>query len=89
MEKTETSFDQETVKTQLSEGTCQVTFNKVDGSVRIMNCTLNSSLIPESLGEEGEKRTKTANPDVQAVYDVDAQGWRSFRWNSLTDFKQI
>jgi hypothetical protein len=89
MEETETLFDQETIKAQLKEGTCQVTFNKVDGSVRIMKCTLNVDLIPEKSNEEGEKRIKTVNEDVQAVYDVDAQGWRSFRWNSLTDFSQI
>ena len=30
--------------------------------------------------EEGKKKV---NPDVQAVYDIEAQGWRSFRWDSV------
>ena len=36
--------------------------------------------------EEIQKKTKKPNPDVLAVYDVNAPGWRSFRWDSVTDF---
>jgi hypothetical protein len=43
-------------------------------------------MIPSD-GETSEtKRTKKENPDVQAVYDVKAPGWRSFRWDLVKDF---
>jgi hypothetical protein len=31
-------------------------------------------------------KSKTENPAVQPVYDVNAPGWRSFRWDSVKDF---
>lgn len=80
-------WDVDAIKSQLKEQICTVTFTKVDGTTRVMHCTLNSSMIPADLSDETQKRTKTENTSVQAVYDVDAQGWRSFRWNSVVDFR--
>ena len=79
--------DQDTIKNQLKEQICQVIFTRVDGAIRIMNCTLNASMIPSDLSEEKTGRTKVENAEVQAVYDVEAQGWRSFRWSSVTNFR--
>ena len=85
--ETKIGWDQIALKNQLKEKICRVTFTKVDGSTRIMNCTLNTSMIPAEVSEETKKRTKTENAEVQAVYDVEAQGWRSFRWASVTNFR--
>lgn len=67
----------EEIWNKLNDGTIQVIFTKKDGTERIMNCTLHEDYVPEIKG------TKAINPDVIAVYDVDADGWRSFRWDSI------
>ena len=60
-----------------------VTFLKKDGSERVMNCTLQPNLLPKVEIVEGkESRKKTE--DVVAVYDLDAQGWRSFTLKNVT-----
>ena len=30
-----------------------------------------------------EKKEKKANEEIMPVYDLDAKGWRSFRWDSI------
>lgn len=81
--------DREEIKSLLHKNTCVVTFEKVNGEMRKMVCTLNSSLIPHEQTEVSEKRTKSENPDVLPVYDIEANGWRSFRWNSLKEFSLV
>lgn len=80
-------FDREEVKSLLHTNKCIVTFEKVNGDLRKMVCTLNPSMIPVVESNDiSEKRPKADNPDVLPVYDVEANGWRSFRWNSLKEF---
>ena len=54
------------------------TFTKKDGTERIMKCTLQEEYLPETVGGERKK-----NEDSLAVYDLDVEGWRSFRWDSV------
>lgn len=83
------SFDKEEVKILLRENKCSITFEKVNGETRKMLCTLDSSLIPKEDIEAGEKRTKVENLEVLPVYDLESNGWRSFRWNSLKEFELV
>ena len=69
----------------LRDNVVEVIFNKVDGTERVMMCTLNPTILPESVEKEGG--VKVRNPDVQCVWDVDNNGWRSFRFDSVVDFK--
>lgn len=82
-------MNQQEIKDALHTNVCTVTFTKVNGDERVMKCTLKEALLPAQIDVEEsiEKKTKTPNPDVLAVYDVTAEGWRSFRWDSLKDFK--
>lgn len=90
-------MDRSNVNELLSSGKVEVVFTKKDGTTRIMKCSLSKEFVPEQLEmallskefvpeqvdmalEEGKKKV---NPDVQAVYDIEAQGWRSFRWDSV------
>jgi len=66
---------------QLLAGVVTITFVKLSGEQRTMNCTLSELIIPKS--EKVTKTTKPRNVDTQVVYDVDKKAWRSFRWNSL------
>lgn len=84
-------LNQNEIKSALQAGICKVTFTKVNGDERVMQATLKADLLPavvEKVLAEGEtpKPAKKPNPDVLAVYDVKAPGWRSFRWDSIKDF---
>ena len=71
----------------LSENVCEVNFNKVDGSVRKMFCTLNPSIMNiDSDGGITKAKSKEANLDIVKCFDVQAQGWRSFRVESVIDW---
>jgi hypothetical protein len=58
-----------------------LTFTKKDGSERIMKCTLNEQHTPKI--EEGVVTNRKKSDDAQAVFDIEANGWRSFRWDSI------
>lgn len=75
---------QEMVENLLSAGETTVTFTKADGSERVMRCTLNESMIPSNATPKGASERKK-NDEVRPVYDLDAAGWRSFRWDSVTE----
>ena len=59
-----------------------VTFTKKDGSERKMICTLAESKIPSEKTPKNAK--KTQSQDAIAVFDIEKQDWRSFRWDSVT-----
>lgn len=64
----------------LPENIVRLQFTKADGSLR----TIDATLIPEHIKTTtSEKPTKAANPDVQAVWDMENHGWRSFRYDSV------
>ena len=65
---------------------CRVVFTKANGDERVMHCTLQESMLPEQIDLEETIQKKKPNPDVLAVWDVEAKGWRSFRWDSVKEF---
>lgn len=65
----------------LATDTVTITFTKKDGSLRTMKCTRNSAFIPtELLPKEGSSEPSTTVP----VFDLEAQGWRSFIPSNIT-----
>ena len=68
----------------LAEYVVEVTFTKKDGTERVMNCTLIEDYLPETTGSG-----RAANSDALAVFDVDVDGWRSFRWDSIKAIKVL
>lgn len=82
----ETQFDQDAIRKSLHEQVCKLVFTKANGDTRIMHATLKEDLLPEQIDVEEHIQKKKPNPSVLAVWDVDAKGWRSFRWDSLKDF---
>lgn len=80
------------LKSHLAFGPVTVTFNKKDGTERVMECTTNPSLVPlvETVVHETNTdnpidfpKVKKVNEEVMPVYDLEAKGWRSFRWDSI------
>jgi len=61
-----------------------ITFEKKDGSTRVMNATLNESIVPKY--EKKTDKEKVKSKDTLAVFDLDKKEWRSFRLDSV---KQI
>ncbi len=72
----------------LKMGPVTVTFTKKDGTERVMNCTLQSDLLPEEpLKESAEpKKERKENADTLRVFDLEKKEWRSFIIKSI---KQI
>lgn len=62
-----------------------VSFVKKDGSDRTMNCTLQESYLPVFQNAEARKE----NPEVLAVWDIDNNGWRSFRLDSINSVRVV
>lgn len=68
------------LKNLLHETVVEVTFTKKDGTERVMRCTLDEDVVPPT----GDKqRTVKRSESAQPVFDIRAQEWRSFRWDSV------
>lgn len=76
-------MDRYELKETLSKGIVTVTFEKLDGTIREMRCTLLADHLPPQLLQEGVKSGRTENLNVLSVWDIDAHGWRSFRMDSI------
>lgn len=83
-----TSWQNDYLKNALYNGVVRVVFLKKDGTERKMLCTLKADLLPAQTDIEEAVQKKTPNPAVLAVWDVEAQGWRSFRWDSILGFSE-
>ena len=83
----EDKFVRSELQTQLQTEVLEVTFTKVNGDKRVMNCTLMEGILPSNTTEN--KTDKKVNEDILSVWDVDANGWRSFRMNAVTQVRQI
>lgn len=81
-------FSKEYMIPYLKEGICTVTFEKKDGTIRKMKCTLNKEFIPSlEIHEEAQRKKRIENSNVLSIYDVENNEWRSFRLNSVIEFK--
>lgn len=69
------------VKSVLSNGLSNVTFYKLDGTLREMVATRDPSIIPRD--KQKSKGNKSESSDVVTVYDVEVDGWRSFVLTNL------
>jgi len=59
-----------------------ITFTKKDGTERVMNCTLRADLLP-SVEIKEDKAPRKYNDSALAVYDLEANSWRSFTVSSV------
>jgi WYL_2, Sm-like SH3 beta-barrel fold len=67
----------------LQSGIVNVKFTKVDGTERVMKCTLAEGIaIPYEKTTDKEKK---ANTNIISVWDVEKESWRSFRYDSIID----
>ena len=74
------TFTKEEISSELQKGVATVSFTKVDGSTRIMECTLSGKHMPvEDMPVKKTERVKKPNYATLSVWVVNAIGWRSFR----------
>lgn len=69
----------------LTEEICYVTFDKLNGDERVMQCTLVPSMLPPAEREDKLSQTKIRNLEekVVVVWCVDRSAWRSFRYDRV------
>lgn len=71
----------------LKGGIIEVVFNKVDGSERVMRCTLMDYYLPEEWKRGKNLLLQEVIITHYSVWDLDANAWRSFRLESVKSIK--
>jgi hypothetical protein len=80
-------IDREMLVKNLKKMDAEVTFTKRNGDVRVIRCTLQETVLPKKTTSAAEG--KVSNPDALPVWDTENAGWRSFRYDSITNVKFI
>jgi len=78
-------FNRDNIIELLLNNVATVTFTKVTGEERTMRCTLLGNYIPNATTNNGqlivEKRKENVN--TVSAWDIEKNGWRSFRVDSV------
>ena len=77
-------MNRETLIKNLQQNAMRITFTKVNGDERIMDCTLQEHMIPETSGSNRKE-----NEEVLPVLDINKGEWRSFRVDSVTKVERL
>jgi len=78
----DTKEGREWVQSLLKSQEVTISFTKKDGTERKMLCTLVESKIPSEKLPKNSGKSKS--DDALAVFDIEKDAWRSFRWDSVT-----
>lgn len=76
-------FTKENLIDMLRNNVVTVTFTKVDGTERVMKCTLMSEYVPNAPTNNGQVLLQESESKTVSVWDTDINGWRSFRVDSV------
>jgi hypothetical protein len=64
-----------------------ITFTKVDGTERVMKCTLEADKLPPVvIKEDAKPRKETTSTKALRVFDIEKNEWRSF---TIKNIKRI
>ena len=77
----------ETLKSEVAV----VTFKKLNGDERVMPCTLKSAFLPPAKKDDAitQKKVREISDKVCAVWAIEAKGFRSFRYDRVTNVEII
>lgn len=75
----------EDLRKQLQQNVMVVDFVKVNGDKRVMTCTLREDIRPENTTTAKEDVKRKIPTETISVWDVNAKGWRSFRFDSIVE----
>ena len=92
-DQSNTSWRNDYLKNALHNGVVEVLFLKKDGTERRLICTLKADLLPAHETNTDNPidfpvQMRAKNPDVIQVYDLENNGWRSFRYDSIIGFTE-
>ena len=75
------------LKLLLSQNVVVVDFTKLNGDKRVMTCTLREDIKPAAIKADPMSQTKVreVSDAVVSVWDVNAKGWRSFRYDRINN----
>lgn len=76
-------MNRDEIVSALVAGVIEVDFTKVDGKNRVMTCTLSEKHVPF----KESKKTVSRPDNVLAVWDINSNGWRSFRLENINFWK--
>jgi hypothetical protein len=76
-------FSRENLIDMLRTNVVTVTFTKVNGEERVMQCTLLPEYVPNAPTNNGQVLLQESEAKAVSVWDVQANGWRSFRVDSV------
>lgn len=87
-DQSNTSWRNDCLKDLILKGPVRVVFIKADGTERNLLCTLNPEFLPAQTDLEEAVQKKAPNPNILAVWDLESNGWRSFRYDSVLGFSE-
>ena len=69
----------------LEQNVLTVDFTKLNGDKRVMTCTLREDMKPRATKDDtmSQKKIREISDKVVGVWDVNAKGWRSFRYERI------
>jgi hypothetical protein len=70
----------------LGKHDCEITFTKIDGTLRTMPCTLRTEAMPLREANEHHK-TRLYKPENLSVFCLDKSEWRSFKVDNVKEIK--
>ena len=81
----------EALMEKLEKEVLEVTFLKINGDKRIMTCTLRDDIKPKATKTDpmSQKAVRTVSDKVCSVWDINAKGWRSFRYDNVQEVKTV
>lgn len=77
---------QHDLKNLLEQNVIKVDFLKLNGDRRVMTCTLREDMKPPATKDDAisQKAVRNVSDAVISVWDVNAKGWRSFRYDRVS-----
>lgn len=71
----------------LTQNVLVVDFTKLNGDKRVMTCTLREDMKPRATKDDAmsQKKVREISEEVVSAWDVNAKGWRSFRYNRINN----
>jgi hypothetical protein len=73
----------------LEQHDCEVTFTKVDGTVRTMPCTLRAEAMPQRVVTEEYQTTRLYKPETLSVLCLDKSEWRAFKVANVQEVRVL
>ena len=79
------------LKNLLEQNVVVVDFTKLNGDKRVMTCTLREDMKPRATKTDtmSQKAVREISDAVVSVWDVNAKGWRSFRYDRINSVEIV